>query len=467
MPTREILSCTQILFFMVLTSFMIHHMLRVNIAIAIVEMVVKPNTTTPTEENFGPKYAWNEREKNDLFAWFFWGFLITQIPGGRFSEIVGSRIVLGLGILVASVATLLLPLCCNVHYYLVVASRFCVGLGLGVHWPAIPPIAIRWSSSATARTMFMTHLFAGSLGAAIVLPVSGHLIAYVGWPSVFYVTGGMGVLWSVMWFYLIYDSPGQHPRISAKEKEILEQKIRNEITPQVRHIPWIKIFTSLPVWAIVVANASICFGFYIIFNHLPTYMSSVHNVEIEKNGWISSLPHLGRYITTVAVSYLGARMLHKNKFSTLTIRKFLSVVCSWSAVLLFGMEALFGYHYYVTNFVSITFFLFLSLSIPGMIVNILDISPAFSGTIIGFNQVIVCLSGITSAKVVAFFTATKQSFEQWRYVFIIVAIVNFVGGLFFLIFASADVQSWNPKENVSQKKNTLLNDTTSKDHEEF
>ncbi|XP_044267410.1 sialin-like [Tribolium madens] len=457
MPTCEILTCSQILSLMVITSFMIHHMLRVNISIAIVEMVVKTNATNSSEENFGPRYEWNEREKNDLFAWFFWGYLITQIPGGRFSEIVGSRIVLGVGILLASVATLLLPLFCNINYYLVVVARFCIGLGLGVHWPAVPPIAVRWSDSSTGRTMFMTHLFASSLGAAIILPVSGYLIAYVGWPSVFYVTGAIGVFWSILWFYLIYDSPEQHPRISIKEKEILGKKIHNEITPQV-HIPWIKILTSLPVWAIVIANASICFGFYIIFNHLPTYMSSVHNVKIEKNGWLSSLPHLGRYITTIIVSYMGARMLQNNKFSTITIRKFLSVVCCWSAVLLFGIQALFGCYYYVTNFVSITFFIFLSLSIPGMIVNILDISPAFSGTIIGFNQVIVCISGILSANVVAVFTAKKQSFEQWRYIFLVVAIVNFLGGLFFLIFASADVQSWNPKQNVSQKENTLLNE---------
>lgn len=280
---------------MVITSFMIHHMLRVNISIAIVKMVLKNNVSNTSEENYGPQYKWTEREKNDLFAWFFWGYLITQIPGGRFSEIFGSKMVLGVGILVSSLATILTPICCNLHYYLVVATRFSVGLGLGVHWPSTPPIAIRWTDSATGRTMFMTHLFASSLGAAITLPICGYLIAYFGWPSVFYVTGGIGVLWSVMWFYLVYDSPSQHPRISCEEKEILDKRNQKQAITNNRNIPWLKILTSLPVWSIILSNASICFGFYIIFNHLPAYMSSVHHIDIQQNGWLSSLPHLGKF----------------------------------------------------------------------------------------------------------------------------------------------------------------------------
>ena len=33
--------------------------------------------------------------------------------------------------------------------------------------------------------------------------------------------GGMGVLWSVMWFFLIYDTPAKHPRIDPEEQEYI------------------------------------------------------------------------------------------------------------------------------------------------------------------------------------------------------------------------------------------------------
>lgn len=57
------------------------------------------------------------------------------------------------------------------------------------------------------------------------MPACGYLIVELGWESVFYVTGAIGVLWSVMWFVLIYDSPAKHPRISAEERAFIEDSI--------------------------------------------------------------------------------------------------------------------------------------------------------------------------------------------------------------------------------------------------
>lgn len=60
------------------------------------------------------------------------------------------------------------------------------------------------------------------------MPVCGFLIAHCGWESVFYVTGGIGLVWSVAWFFLVYDSPAQHPRISEEERAEIEAKIAAE-----------------------------------------------------------------------------------------------------------------------------------------------------------------------------------------------------------------------------------------------
>lgn len=53
----------------------------------------------------------------------------------------------------------------------------------------------------------------------------GFLIASFGWESVFYVTGVIGIIWSVTWFLLVFDSPSQHPRISAEERHFIESAI--------------------------------------------------------------------------------------------------------------------------------------------------------------------------------------------------------------------------------------------------
>jgi ACS family sodium-dependent inorganic phosphate cotransporter len=53
------------------------------------------------------------------------------------------------------------------------------------------------------------------------------LIQYssIGWPSVFYVFGSLGVLWFIAWTLLCYNDPQSHPFISDEERIFLEKSI--------------------------------------------------------------------------------------------------------------------------------------------------------------------------------------------------------------------------------------------------
>ena len=70
---------------------------------------------------------------------------------------------------------------------------------------------------------FTAFSFAGgTAGTVISLPVSSWLCESVGWPSVFYLFGVLGLLWFLVWSALVYDGPEQHPRISQQEKLFLQ-----------------------------------------------------------------------------------------------------------------------------------------------------------------------------------------------------------------------------------------------------
>lgn len=75
---------------------------------------------------------------------------------------------------------------------------------------------------------FNCHFLASTLGAAITLPICGVLIAEWGWESVFYITGIVGIMWSVMWFNLVFETPADHPRISEFERHYIESQIAKQ-----------------------------------------------------------------------------------------------------------------------------------------------------------------------------------------------------------------------------------------------
>lgn len=61
-----------------------------------------------------------------------------------------------------------------------------------------------------------------ALGTVISLPFSGILADSFGWESVFYVQGGLAMIWCLLWLIFVYDSPQDHPRIHPVERELFE-----------------------------------------------------------------------------------------------------------------------------------------------------------------------------------------------------------------------------------------------------
>ena len=78
-------------------------------------------------------------------------------------------------------------------------------------------------NSSLSEIRFTAFSFAGgSFGTVVSLPLSGVLCETLGWESVFYVFGALGVLWFIVWALLVYNGPEFHPRISTEEREYLK-----------------------------------------------------------------------------------------------------------------------------------------------------------------------------------------------------------------------------------------------------
>lgn len=56
------------------------------------------------------------------------------------------------------------------------------------------------------------------------MPLSGVLSEYGfagGWPSIFYVFGAIGTLWSVAFLWLVHEDPESHPTIPHDERKYI------------------------------------------------------------------------------------------------------------------------------------------------------------------------------------------------------------------------------------------------------
>lgn len=86
-----------------------------------------------TGENFSlqhGRFDWDEETQGLILSSFFWGYVITHLPGGMLAEKFGGKYALGLGILSTAIFTLLTPLAA-IHGGAgwLIAVRFIEGLG--------------------------------------------------------------------------------------------------------------------------------------------------------------------------------------------------------------------------------------------------------------------------------------------------------------------------------------------------
>uniref|UniRef100_A0A8C2E2C0 Vesicular glutamate transporter 1 n=1 Tax=Cyprinus carpio TaxID=7962 RepID=A0A8C2E2C0_CYPCA len=440
-------------------GFCISFGIRCNLGVAIVSMVNDHTVYYGKKPVIvAAQFTWDPETVGMIHGSFFWGYIVTQIPGGFICQKFAANRVFGFAIVATSTLNMLIPAAARVHYGCVIMVRICQGLVEGVSYPACHGIWAKWAPPLE-RSRLATTAFCGSYaGAVVAMPLAGVLVQYTGWSSVFYVYGSVGIFWYLFWILVSYESPAAHPTITPEERKYIEEAIGETaglVNPlQKFKTPWRHFFTSMPVYAIIVANFCRSWTFYLLLISQPAYFEEVFGFEISKVGMVSALPHLVMTIIVPIGGQLADYLRTHNIMTTTNVRKLMN--CGG-----FGMEAtlllVVGFSH--TKVIAISFLVlavgFSGFAISGFNVNHLDIAPRYASILMGISNGVGTLSGMVCPLIVGAMTKHKTR-DEWQYVFLIASLVHYGGVIFYGIFASGEKQPWADAENTSEEKCGIL-----------
>lgn len=74
-------------------------------------------------------YNWDSETQGLILGSFFWGYILTQIPGGYLAGRYGSKWLLGFGILGTVIFTMLTPVAADLGASYLIVCRMLEGLG--------------------------------------------------------------------------------------------------------------------------------------------------------------------------------------------------------------------------------------------------------------------------------------------------------------------------------------------------
>uniref|UniRef100_A0A1I8FH67 Inorganic phosphate cotransporter n=1 Tax=Macrostomum lignano TaxID=282301 RepID=A0A1I8FH67_9PLAT len=206
---------------------------------------------------------------------YFWGYLITQLPGGIIANKLSATRAFGLATVISSGAQPAAPTgheCeLRIHHFDPVSA----GSGRGEDWdqgctyPACLGIWRYWAPPHELSQLANIAFCGSNVGVLFSLLLSGALTDSIGWPAPFYIYGEASMLLDrvsmlldrealaysglALWFLYVSEKPAEHPCISEAERNYIVDSIgdHTDVDAQSCDTPWKSIFTSLPVLAVI------------------------------------------------------------------------------------------------------------------------------------------------------------------------------------------------------------------------
>ena len=388
---------------------------RVNISVAIIPMAAD--------------LGWSMDTQGMVLSSFFVGYLLLQIVGGRLADRFGGKLVLGAGVLLWSLFTLLTPPAAFLGLGILILTRIAMGMGEAVTFPSIYSLYSRWVPlQERSRAIGLTNS-AIPLGTVFALVVTPYIVESLGWQWAFYLFGLLGAVWYLIWHRSVTAIPSDHPGIGAEELEI----IRAGATPQAagEAVPWKALLTSLPVWAIIVAHFCNNWSLYVLLSWLPTFVNKGLGVDYASVGWFTMIPSVAAFLFLNLAGNIADRIIAGGMevgrarklmqtigFGGLSLALLLVgyVETAWMAIAIMAVGNALGA--FVTG---------------GFAVNHMDLAPKHAGTLMGITNTAGTIPGIIGVYLSGLILEATGS---WVLVFHVAAGVTLFGLVFFLLFSS-------------------------------
>ena len=212
------------------------------------------------------EFGWNEIDYSNIVFAFQSAYAIGLMLAGRLMDKVGTKagyaialIVWSLAAVACAEATTFGPaaasLLATVGFVTTpsvagfMAARFALGVGEGGNFPAAIKSVAEWfprRERALATGIFNSGTNVGAIVTPLVVP---WITIRYGWYWAFVITGALGFFWLIAW-WLMYDTPERHPRVTPAELAHINSDPPESTTP----VPWAKLFPHREAWAFAIGK---------------------------------------------------------------------------------------------------------------------------------------------------------------------------------------------------------------------
>jgi sugar phosphate permease len=237
-----------------------------------------------------------------LLSAFFWGYLVTQIPGGWLSSRIGPRRVIAVSMTITGVMAALTGIVHSLPALLTV--RVIMGLAEGVIWPSFSVIFVRWFPARERARGIAFAQYALPLSSVVMAPLAGWMIDVFHWRTMFVLQGIPAIVMALLVWLFVSDDPAEDRWIGTAERDFILRRRTAGVGADgtfgsvlKRSTVWLFAFIALS-WIMVIFS----FGLW-----MPSIIKQYLTGGFATVGWLTALPSLFGAISMFVNSWLSDR----------------------------------------------------------------------------------------------------------------------------------------------------------------
>ena len=245
-----------------------------------------------------------------LFYSFLWTYTLSLLPAGMLVDRFGAKRVSAFGIGIWSLATAATGLTWS--FGSLMATRLVMGGGEATSNPAGARVIREWipaSERGTLNAIFNSGSYAGP---ALCALVAGPIIAAFGWRALFFVAGGIGLMWLVCW--LVWFARPEDARWlgdAERQKIVAERGARkSDLDASGGKAGLVKLLGSSPtLWGLALTQGCNVYSQYLFLTWLPSYLQATRGLTIAKTGLYAAIPYAVAVVLCITIGRLSDRLL--------------------------------------------------------------------------------------------------------------------------------------------------------------
>ena len=308
------------------------------------------------KSNLEKDFAWTETDYANIVVAFQFTYAVGLLLAEHFIDKIGTKIGYAFSLLIWSFSAVGHAFVQSTVEFVV--ARGALGISEAGNFPAAIKTVAEWfpkKERALATGIFNSGANIGAIAAPLTVPF---IAAQRGWQWAFIITGAIGFLWLIFWFWL-YEIPDRKKELSKAEYDYIHSDAdeANETDKQADtgKVPWLRLLGVRQTWAFILGKflTDPVWWFYLFW--LPAFLQAQYNVV----GTATALPIALVYTMSTIGSIFGGWLplyfirkgwqVYRSRKTAMLIyalcavpvifAQFLGSINMWLAVLIIGLAA--------------------------------------------------------------------------------------------------------------------------------